>query len=131
MKTIQSILVLSGFLLLNSCSTTTKFPLSTVTPAAEISAKKRIDKQNNFTLEITASNLASAERNSPPGNNYSVWIVSKNNGTKNVGQLNVKNGKKTTFKTVTPFDFEEIFITIEDKGDMSYPTGVEISRAKF
>lgn len=74
----------------NSCSTTLKFPVSRVTPAADISVKKGMDDQNNYTLEIKAKNLATADRMDPKGHNYSVWIVTISNGIKNVGQLNVK-----------------------------------------
>jgi hypothetical protein len=35
------------------------------------------------------------------------------------------------FKTVTPFDFDEVFITIENQGDSNYPLGVEIARTKI
>lgn len=131
MRTIQNLLILSFLVMLNSCSTKAKFPVSRVTPAADITAKKSTDKQNNFVLEITANNLATADRLDPPGNNYSVWIVTTEHGLRNVGQLNVKNAEKTTFKTTTPFDFNEIFITVEQKGDVGYPTGAEISRTKF
>jgi hypothetical protein len=34
-------------------------------------------------------------------------------------------------KTLVPFKFTEVFITAEDQADISYPTGVEISRINF
>lgn len=117
--------------LLSSCATQIKFPTSSVVPAATISAKKSVDKQKNISLEITAENLASAERLDPPGNNYSIWIVTKDHEVKNLGQLNIENAKKTVYTVVTPYDFDEIFITVEDQGDLDYPRGVEISRIKF
>ena len=67
----------------------------------------------------------------PAGTNYSIWVVTKGQGTKNVGQLLVSNGDKATFKTTTAFDFDEVFITVENQSDLTYPTGVEISRTKF
>ena len=131
MKTLKTLLVLTIALILNSCATTAKFPVSSIAPAADISAKKKTDNHKNITLEITAKNLASADRLNPPGNNYSIWIVTKEYGIKNVGQLNVRNAKKSTFKTTTPFDFNEIFITVENQGDLKYPTGTEISRTNI
>ncbi len=131
MKTIINLLLLSLFVLLTSCFSTAKFPVSDKTPAADITAKKRIDKQKNYTLEITAKNLASSDRLNPPGSNYSVWILTVDNEIKNVGQLNVQNAKNTHFKTVTPFDFNEIFITVENKGDSEYPIGIEIARTNI
>lgn len=131
MKILKQLLFLIFIALINSCASNAKFPISNVVPAAVISAKKKIDSQNNFNIEITAQNLASADRLDPPGNNYSIWISTKDHGVKNIGQLNVENAKKTTFKTVTPFDFNEIFITVENKGDLEYPEGVEIARTKI
>lgn len=125
-------IILSVFVgLLVACGGSSRFPISNVAPAADIYAKKGVDHQRNFTLEISLKNLASANRLNPPGNNYSIWIVTKEFGIKNVGQLKVKNGKKSTFKTVTPFDFEEVFITVEMQGDLDYPAGIEIARTKI
>lgn len=131
MKFFKYIFVLTLIVSLAACATTAKFPVSTVVPAAEITAKKSTDANKNSTLEITARNLASPDRLIPPGTNYSIWVVSKGQGTKNVGQLLVSNGDKATFKTTTAFDFDEVFITVENHSDLTYPTGVEISRTKF
>jgi len=132
MKTFIKLAALTVLMAFTACSTSQKsFPVSSVTPAADIKAKKSIDNQNNHTLEITATNLAEAERLVPPGNNYSVWIVTKEYGVKNVGQLSVKNAQKTTFKTVTAFDFYEVFITVEKEGELQYPEGMEIVRTRL
>ena len=131
MKLFNYFFVLTLFVVFASCATTAKFPVSSVVPAAEISAKKSTDDNKNNTLEIKARNLASPDRLVPAGTNYSIWVVSKGQGTKNVGQLLVKNGNKATFKTTTAFDFDEVFITVENQSDLTYPTGVEISRTKF
>lgn len=58
-------------------------------------------------------------------------MVTNDFGIKNVGQLIIKNAKKSTFKTVTPFDFSEVFITVEDQGNLMSPSGAEISRTKM
>ena len=131
MKTLKTLLALLVILSLISCASTAKFPVSNTVPAATISAKKTKDSNKNITLEITAKNLAGPERLNPPGNNYSIWVVTEENGINNVGQLRIRNVKKSTFKTVTPFDFKEIFITVENQGDLRYPTGIEISRTKI
>ena len=70
---------------------------------------------------MTAKNLASADRVDPSKKNYNVWIVTENNGTKNVGMLVNKNAKTASLKTSTPFDVKEIFITAEDNADIQYP----------
>lgn len=130
MKLLINVLSVSVILFLTSCATTAKFPVSSVTPAAEITAKKTQDKNKNYVIEIVAKNLASAERVDSSKKNYSVWFVT-DNGTKNAGQLIIKNAKRASLKTSTPYDVKEIFITAEDQGDYSYPVGVEISRTSF
>jgi hypothetical protein len=128
MKSLINLLIVTVLVFLTSCATTTKFPVSSVTPAAEITVKKKQDKNKNYVIEVTAKNLASANRVDPSKKNYNVWIVTENNGTKNAGMLVNKNAKTATLKTSTPYDVKEIFITAEDQGDYSYPVGVEISR---
>lgn len=131
MKTVSYLLTLIVVLSLTACGTTAKFPVSSVAPASDIKAVKKTDSNKNITLEITAKNLASPDRMSPPGNVYSVWIVTNEYGIKNVGQLMIDNAKKSSFKTLTPFDFNEVFITVENQGDLKFPTGVEISRTRI
>jgi len=131
MKSLINLLFVTVLVLLTSCATTAKFPVSSVTPAAEITAKKKQDKNNNYVIEVTAKNLASADRIDPSKKNYNVWIVTENNGTKNAGMLVNKNAKTASLKTSTPFDVKEIFITAEDQGDYSYPVGIEIARTSF
>jgi len=118
--------------LMTSCATTTvTFPVSDSVPAADITAQKKQDNNNNFTIEVTAKNLAEARRLNPPRNNYSVWIVTDNGLTKNIGQLSNRNARTAVLKTVTPFNARDIFITAEDQGDLQYPSGTEISRTRF
>jgi biopolymer transport protein ExbD len=131
MKSLINLVFVAVLVFLTSCATTVKFPVSSVTPAAEITAKKTQDKNKNYVIEVTAKNLASANRVDPTKKNYNVWIVTENNGTKNAGMLVNKNAKTASLKTSTPFDVKEIFITAEDQGDYSYPVGIEISRTTF
>lgn len=120
-----------AMLILVSCSTTSKFPVSSITPAADIIAKKKKDKNNNYSILVIANNLASVDRLDPPKSTYVVWIEDKNKVPINIGQLKNKNVKKLVLKTVTSFDAVEIFITAEDQGDIRHPTGIEISRTTF
>ena len=131
MKTVKNVLIGALVVLLSSCATTIKFPTSNTAPAADITVTKKQDKNKNFVIEVTAKNLASPDRLTPPKNNYSVWIVTENSGTKNIGQLKNKNAKTATLKTSTPFNFKEIFITAENEGDNSYPSSFEISRTSL
>ena len=128
MKPVKNIVLGSAVLLLMSCASTTKFPVSKVSPAADITVTKKQDKNKNFVIEVVAKNMASASRLTPPKSNYNVWILTDNNEIKNIGQLNSKNAKTATLKTTTPFKFREIFITAEDQGNNTYPAGTEITR---
>ncbi|MBJ2172661.1 hypothetical protein JBL43_00320 [Aureibaculum sp. A20] len=127
-KSMKIITITMVFLMFISCGTTKKFPLSDLVPAAEITVSKKQDNNNNYVIEVSAENLASADRLDPPKNNYVVWIVTEDNGIKNVGQLSNKNAKKVELETTTPFDVKEIFITAENEGNITYPSGIEITR---
>ena len=131
MKAIKSLVIIGVIALLTSCASTAKFPVSTVTPAAQITAEMKQDKNNNYVIGVTANHLAEAGRLTPPRNNYSIWIVVDNGMVKNAGQLTMKNAKKASLKIITPFIVKEIFITAEDQGDLTYPAGTEISRTTF
>jgi hypothetical protein len=58
-------------------------------------------------------------------------VSTKNEGIKNIGQLNVRNAK--TFITENPYClcFDEVIITAEEQGDIMYPSGTEISRTRI
>jgi hypothetical protein len=129
MKT-TALLILTLFLI-SSCSTTAKFPISQVVPAAQITAVKKLDKNKNYNITITAKNLASADRLSPPKKTYVVWITTTDHELVNIGQLQNKNGKKSTLKAVTAYTPIEVFITAEDAGNVSNASGFEISRTTF
>jgi hypothetical protein len=131
MKNLNIVTFLALILLFTSCSTVSKFPVSSVTPAANIVVYRHHDSNGNGTLNIKAKNLAAAERLSPPKHTYVVWVVLENNTAKNIGQLKIKNAKEAEIKTLTVFKYTEIFITAEDQADVQYPGNTEISRIKF
>jgi hypothetical protein len=115
-------------ILMASCASTTKFPVSQLVPAAEITAKVTKENQNTFLVAINANDLANAQRLTPPKSVYVVWVVTRENNIKNVGLLNVENSQHASLKTVTPFEPFEVFITAENEGAISYPSGPEVAR---
>lgn len=131
MRTIKLFTIIGIVALMTSCASTAKFPVSSVTPAAKISAKMKQDKNNNYTIEVTAKHLAAPNRLTPPKNNYILWIVTDDGTVNNAGQLINENAEKASLTITTSFNVEEIFITAEDQGDLTYPSGVEISRTSF
>jgi len=130
MKTTQTIL-LSLATLLAGCASSAKFPVSTVAPAAVITAKKTLDKNKNYVVELVALNLTSPERLNPPKDHYNVWIVTEQNEYKNLGQIMNVNAKRGYFKTLSPFNPQVIILTAEDEGNRPMPAGIEIARASF
>ena len=128
MKTYKLLTILALALIMSSCATTIKFPVSDITPAADIVATMDKDNNGNIKITVSAKNLAAVERLNPPKRAYLVWIVSERDGVRNIGKLLNKNAQNTGLETITPFKFSEIFITAEDYADASFPTGIEISR---
>ncbi len=131
MRPLYNLSIIVLIILFSSCGSTTKFPVSSIVPAAEISVKKKQDKQNNYVIELVAENLAQASRVDPGKNNYSVWIRTENGEIKNLGQLRNKNAEKAVLNTSTPFEPKEIFITAEEQANLNAPQGIEIARYKF
>ena len=126
MKTISLSLIF--LFALASCSSEKIFPVSPKTPAAKITVKQKKDKNNNYHISVSAKNLASPDRLEPARKVYVIWITTKNNGIKNIGQLNNENAENSGLETVTAFEPKEIFITAEEAGNVSYPSNFEISR---
>jgi len=98
MRSAQILATLILFLFITSCSSTAQFPISRVVPAAEIKAKKTTNSNNNHVLELKIRNLASADRLNPARNNYSVWIVTKDNGVRTLVNLTLTMQKNLLLK---------------------------------
>lgn len=129
MKLKNYVWIFMSIMLLASCGNTVNFPVSSIVPAAEIKATTKVDKNKNNQIEVVANNMASPDRLNPSRKAYVIWGVTDDNVLRNLGQLVNKNSKKSTFKTSTPFKIIEIFITAEDRGDLTRPEGQEIARA--
>jgi len=128
MKTLKILSVAVIMMLVSSCATKMHFPISSVAPAADITLTKKLDKNNNYGINLTAKNLAAVDRLAPYKSTYVLWIVTTTGEIKNAGQLNVTNARKAVLKTVTSFDFNEAFVTAEEDGSVLAPAGLEISR---
>jgi len=131
MKNLKFVSILALILFISSCASTVKFPVSSVVPAADIVAKKQHDKNGNFKLTLTAKNLADAERLYPSNSNFVVWIESESDQIRSIGRLLNKNGKTKSITALVPFNFKKVYITAEEKGEVSMPSGPEIARAEF
>jgi hypothetical protein len=123
----QSLLSLVVLLFFSSCSTQKiPFSTSTVVPAANGTVKVKKDRNNNYLIDVSITNLADPERLTPPRKVYLAWMETEDNGTKNIGQLNSSSGLfsktlKASLTTVSTFKPTKIFITAEDDSKIESP----------
>jgi hypothetical protein len=120
------ILILTMTLAFTSCSKTIRFQNSTVVPGADATISLSKDDNKNNRIQMTVTNLADPARLSPPKKTYVVWMETKNDGIKNIGQLisetsYFSSARKATLNTSTPFQPVRFFVTAEDNADIQYP----------
>jgi hypothetical protein len=121
--------VLTGAMVLfyfSSCARKISFLTSSIVPAAEGTVKVNKDKNKNYHIQISLSNLAEPNRLQPSKNTYVVWMETNDNAVKNIGQINTSTGflskkLKASFETVTPVKPTKIFLTAEDDANVQYP----------
>lgn len=118
-----SIVIISS---LQSCARKITFLPSSETPAATGKVKIKKDNNNNYNIDINIKHLAPSSRLQPPANSYVVWIVTEQNETKNMGQINsstsfLSSKLKASFSAVSPSKPVKVFITAEDNGAAFYP----------
>jgi hypothetical protein len=121
-----SLLVVS--LVLSSCATIIRFPISSIEPAADGTVKFTKDKNNNYILNVKVKYMANADRLTPPKKLYVVWIKTDTGEVKNIGQLMSDNKNNALLTGTTSSRPVQIFITAEDAGDVNWPSNQEIFR---
>ena len=125
---ILAVMLLFAGIALSSCSNKVMFNTSRVVPAAEGYAKVTKDDNGNKKIEIEIMRLTEPTRLQPSRDLYVVWMETKDNGVKNIGQLKTSSGLfsstlKSSFSTSTPFNPTKIFITAENDSNIIKPTG--------
>ena len=111
---------------LSSCAKKMTFVNSPVVPAATGKVKYKKDDNNNYIISVEVENLAAAKNLTPPRELYVVWMESKRNRTRNIGQINTSSGLfssklKGSLKAVSTTTPTSFFITAEDNGNVQYP----------
>ena len=111
---------------ISSCAKKIVFQPSATVPAATGKVKIKKDANNNYSIDLNVQNLANANRLTPPQNVYIVWILTKESGMKNIGQIKSSTGFlsgkiKASLKAVSPFKPTRVFITAEKNNDILYP----------
>ena len=102
-------------ILITACSRNIVFPVSEVVPAAEAVLEVNENDNNDYQLELEVENLAGPDRLTPARNYYVVWMVSKRNGTINLGNLDINRKNKGSIETSSPYEPVRVFITAEDE----------------
>jgi hypothetical protein len=113
-------------LIFTSCAKNISFQNSAVVPAARGDIKVKKDKNSNYAIDVSITELAEVDRLQPAKKTYIVWMVTEEDVTKNIGQLNSKRSGmakklKASFSTVTSFKPTKIFVTAEDDQTVTYP----------
>lgn len=120
----------------NSCAINAPFLTSSVVPAAQGTVKVNTDQNKNYVIKIHLNNFAEANRLTPPMNTYVIWMLTPNNETKNIGQINSSTGfmsknLSANFQTVSPIKPVKIFITAENDASIQYPQNEVVLTTDF
>lgn len=119
-------------ILVSACSKKVTFPVSDVVPAAEAVIKIDENSNDNYELELEVNNLAQPDRLTPSRRHYVVWMVTKQHGTINIGNLNVNRKNNAALKTSTAYKPIRVFITAEDDSQPVLPsTQVVLNSQEF
>jgi len=128
MKTKIYLSVLITCLILSSCATTYRFPISSIAPAADGTAKFTKDKNKNYIVDVKVKYLSNADRLIPAKRLYVVWIKTDTGDIKNIGQLMSDNKNNASLSGTTSSRPVQIFVTAEDAGNSNWPSEQEIFR---
>jgi hypothetical protein len=112
--------------LLSACSRKMNFTRSVVVPTAEGDVKIKKDRNNNYEIHVFVLHLAQPDKLQPPKNTYVVWMETREDGIKNIGQLKSSSGflsktLKASLSAVSSFKPRRIFITAEEAADIQHP----------
>jgi hypothetical protein len=124
MKFIKSIAIgLCMITALNACTPKMTFAPSTIAPAASGTVNVKTDKNKNYVLNVTLQNLAPSKNLSPSRNTYLVWMESKDNAVKKLGQLTPSGKSLKATLSATSIDKPDlVYVTAEDNAEATYPS---------
>ncbi|OQP51713.1 hypothetical protein [Niastella populi] len=121
-----ALILTSCLFMISACAGSARFNKSSIVPAAEGSVKIKKDNNNNYKIDISIMRLADPKRLQPPKNTYVAWIVTQDQGLKNIGRLHSSSGflsktMKASLNTVTSLKPVRILITAEENGSVQHP----------
>lgn len=123
---LTGMIAIALMLTIGSCARKAVFQTSTIVPAARGSVKVKKDNNNNYNISVNIADLAEPERLQTPMKTYVVWMVTDENSTKNLGQIQtstkfLSKSLKGSFQTVSSFKPVKIFITAENEAAIQFP----------
>jgi hypothetical protein len=123
------LLLFSVMILLSLDSYAKKFSFlsSSVVPAARGYIKVKRDDNKNYVIQVKVSNLAEVNRLQPSKHAYVIWMITDQEITKNIGQLNsattpLSTKLKASYETSSSSKPIKIFITAEDDAGTQSPS---------
>jgi hypothetical protein len=124
------------FVLLSACSRKIRFQTSSIIPAAEGTVQVKMDRNDNYHIEVDIKNMAEPDRLQPARKTYVVWMESADRRATNIGQINSSTSTfskrlKATFTSVSPNKPTKVFITAEDDGTVQLPGWTVLSTENF
>jgi hypothetical protein len=130
-KMILLLVIATCFIYSTASSQKMHFQQSNVVPAAQGTVHVSTNKLKGYDIDISIFHLAGPQRLQPAEKTYIVWMDTERNGTKNLGEMQSKDGfmsntLKATMKITTPFRPTRIFITAEDVAAISNPHGQQV-----
>ncbi len=132
-KITTGFILCSAFLLitLGGCNKKIAFTTSPVVPAARGYVTIKKDKNDNYAIGITISNLAEVERLQGGNKAYVVWMTSDGEVAKNIGQINSGSKRfskklQASFNSVSTTKPTTIFITAEEDRNIQFPGNIRV-----
>lgn len=127
MKTLAYITAVMLIFTLGSCATKNRFLTSAILPAAQGTVQIKQDKNKNYVIKIELTNLSPSTRLTPPANAYIVWLVTPDNASRNLGQLNssksfMSKNLSASFEAISAVKPTRIVITAENDVTVQYPS---------
>ena len=131
LKTFFLSIIALTFIQVSGSAQEVHFKTSTVVPAAEGTVKVTTNKDKGYNIDINILHLSGPGRLQPAAKTYIVWMETEQNGMKNLGEMQSKDGflsntLKASMNTTTPFKPTRIFITAEDVAAISNPQGQQV-----
>lgn len=114
--------VLFAAILVSACSREIVFPASDAMPTAE--AVLRIDALENqeYEMELNVYNIPEAERITASNLTYVVWMVTRKDGTVNIGPLDFSSRYEGSLEYLSAYEPVRVFVTEEDNAEVVLPS---------